>query len=347
MSLLSYHEARIELLSVHWVGNRSSGESLITSRSPQQLNDEKVHDRLLKFFLNNFKDRLIYCFHPESNPSGNPVNRISHDIFGDPSVLHEKSIDIANLLYEAATHHWIKSGECWVVHFTNVNFNGESTDAFGIFKTELKEEFLTVNRKDRGFLISLHEGFNIKKIDKGCLVLNRSADKGYEVMIIDNINLQDPAEYWKEKFLNVKPVKTPYLNTSNEFKILKAFLDDPDQQIETLDKVDRLNNSVNYMKENERFNVNEFESDLFPEPEIRDSYNRYRKNYRDQYDVEIEDEYDIEPQVVKNPGKFIRSVIKLDKDFHIYVHGNRTNIVRGFDEVRGMHFYKIYYEEES
>ena len=207
---------------------------------------------MLKFFLNNFKDKLLYCFGPESNPGQNPVFSICEEAFQEPDNLHEQSTQIAKILYDSATHHWIKSGECWVVHFSNVSFNGESADAFGIFKTELKEEFLTVKRKDQGFMISLHEGFNIKKIDKGCLVLNRSYEKGYEIMIIDNINLQDPAEYWKEKFLNIKPVKTAFLNTSNEFKVLRAFLDDSETEMDSLDKVDRLNNSVNYMKEKEQ-----------------------------------------------------------------------------------------------
>lgn len=347
MSLISYQNARIEALSVHWVGNRSQEEPVVLSKSPQQLNDEKVHDRLLKFFLNNFRDRLLYSFAPATAPENNPLYKIAGDILSKPFILHDKSIEIANMLYDVSTHHWIKNGECWVVRFSNVSYNNEPVNAVGIFKTELKEEFLTVKRRDQAFLISLHEGFNIKKLDKGCLILERSPEKGYEIMIVDNISLQDPAEYWKEKFLNVKPVKTPFYNTSNEFRVLRAFLDDPGNTVEPLEKAERLNNSVNYMKEKERFDVDEFEKNLFPEQDMRNSYDKFRKQYRDEYDVEIEDEYDIEPQVVKNPGKFVRSVIKLDKNFHIYVHGNRSNIMKGFDEEKGMSYYKIYFSEES
>ncbi len=345
MSILTYQNARINALSVHWVGNKSLTEPLILSKSHQELDDEKVHDRLLKFFLNNFRDRLLYSFSPAS--SQNPLYGIVSDVFEAPGSLHDKSREIARILYDVSTHHWIKNGELWVVHFSEVNFNDEPVEAFGIFKTELKEEFLTVNRKEQGFLISLHEGFNIKKIDKGCLVFNRAGDKGFEIMIIDNINLQDPAEYWKEKFLQVKPIRSAFLNTSNEMKILKAFLDDSETPLETLDKVDKLNNSVHYLKDKEKFNVTDFEENLFPEKELRNSYNKFRRQYSDEFDVEIEDEYDIEPDVIKNPKKFIRSVIKLDRDFHIYIHGNRANIHKGFDEERGMYFYKIYFSEES
>jgi len=41
-----------------------------------------------------------------------------------------------------------------------------------------------------------------------------------------------------------------------------------------------------------------------------------------------------------------KSVIKLDKNFHIYVHGDRELIEKGYDEAMGKHFYKIYFDVE-
>jgi len=40
------------------------------------------------------------------------------------------------------------------------------------------------------------------------------------------------------------------------------------------------------------------------------------------------------------------NIIKLDKNFHIYVHSARELIEHGVDE-EGRKFYKIYYKEES
>ncbi|MEZ4893945.1 MAG: hypothetical protein R2778_13135 [Saprospiraceae bacterium] len=45
--------------------------------------------------------------------------------------------------------------------------------------------------------------------------------------------------------------------------------------------------------------------------------------------------------------KVFKSVLKLDKNFHIYVHGRRDLIERGFDEQKGKKFYKVYYENED
>ena len=49
---------------------------------------------------------------------------------------------------------------------------------------------------------------------------------------------------------------------------------------------------------------------------------------------------------VKKQARSIKSIIKLDKNFHIYVHGSRELIEQGVDE-EGRKFYKIYYKEES
>jgi hypothetical protein len=42
-----------------------------------------------------------------------------------------------------------------------------------------------------------------------------------------------------------------------------------------------------------------------------------------------------------------KSILKLDKNFHIYIHGRQDLIERGFDEAKGKHFYKVYFEQEQ
>jgi REP element-mobilizing transposase RayT len=48
---------------------------------------------------------------------------------------------------------------------------------------------------------------------------------------------------------------------------------------------------------------------------------------------------------LKKQARALKSVIKLDKNFHIYIHGNRNLIEQGTDE--NGKFYKIYYKEEN
>jgi len=54
----------------------------------------------------------------------------------------------------------------------------------------------------------------------------------------------------------------------------------------------------------------------------------------------------ISESAVKKQARSIKSIIKLDKNFHIYVHGHRKLIEQGVDE-QGRKFYKISYNEES
>lgn len=55
---------------------------------------------------------------------------------------------------------------------------------------------------------------------------------------------------------------------------------------------------------------------------------------------------DISPQAVKKQARIFKSVLKLDKNFHIYIHGNRELIQQG-TEKDGRKYYKIYFENES
>ena len=70
-----------------------------------------------------------------------------------------------------------------------------------------------------------------------------------------------------------------------------------------------------------------------------------RQEYEQDRDIRIEDEFGISDSAVKKQARSYKSVIKLDRNFHIYVHGNRNLLEQGEDE-KGK-FYKVYYEEEE
>jgi hypothetical protein len=63
--------------------------------------------------------------------------------------------------------------------------------------------------------------------------------------------------------------------------------------------------------------------------------------------VPLEDKFDISPPAVKREFKVLKSVIKLDKNFHIYVHGRRDLIERGFDDDKGKKYYKVFFDDED
>ena len=50
---------------------------------------------------------------------------------------------------------------------------------------------------------------------------------------------------------------------------------------------------------------------------------------------------------VKKGKKIFRRVIKLDKNFHVYIHSRHDFVEKGYDEEKGMKYYKLYYLNEE
>jgi hypothetical protein len=129
--------------------------------------------------------------------------------------------------------------------------------------------------------------------------------------------------------------------------MLKAYIDHELEEEPRLEKMEKMNRSMEYFKNHEHFDQRDFETSIFNEPEQKQAFERFRHQYAEDKNLQIVDEFDIAPNAVKKKSHYIRSVIKLDKDFHIYVHGNRQNIIRGYDPERGKYFYQLFFDEES
>ena len=84
-----------------------------------------------------------------------------------------------------------------------------------------------------------------------------------------------------------------------------------------------------------------------PLPEIaRQECRDDKDEYEQERDIQIEDEFAISDSAVKKQSRAFKSVIKLDKNFHIYVHGNNQYIKKGYDETTGMYYYQLFFKEE-
>ena len=93
--------------------------------------------------------------------------------------------------------------------------------------------------------------------------------------------------------------------------------------------------------------MEEFTNEVMQAPELIDTFKDYKQQYEQEFDITIADEFNISDNAVKKQARIFKSVIKLDKNFHIYVHGSRQNIQKGYDEDTGMHFYQLFYNEEA
>ena len=344
----NYNIEEISKISVHQVGNKGNQESIRLSKGLLFLN-ENIRQILVNYFIKPFKLNEYFNFFHDSDLAMNEVYSYVSLIFENKESLFEQSKNIAKHLYDKSTHPNIKGGEFYTVYFEDCDIDGEMVDAVGLFKSENKDVFLKVHSIDDEFEIESDEGININKLDKGCLIFNTEREDGYVVAIVDNTNKSTEAQYWYDDFLHVHQRKDEYYNTQNALTMCKNFITkELPEQFETskADQADYLNRSVAFFKENDSFDMSEFADEVIAQPDVIESFNSFKNNFQEDYKIEIADNFDISNAAVKKQSRSFKSIIKLDKNFHIYIHGNRNMIEQGVD-TNGKKYYKIYYDEEQ
>jgi hypothetical protein len=345
--MINHSLTNIQQVSAHYIGNPTNSESLRLSEAPLALNDEKIHELLRTYFLSNFTVPEFFKF-TFSNEDFllNPLYKFAEDIFQNPDTFHDNSINIAKHLYDATQHPNIKAGELYVAFFESVQVHEEYVDAIGIFKSENKDNFLKLSYQ---FEMEADQGINVKKLDKGCLILNSQQDDGFKVLIVDNVNKSD-AQFWKHDFLNIRQRSDAYHHTQNFMQLTRQYVAEQLEEefsVSKADKIDLLNRSMEFFKSKEEFSKAEFETDVLANTDVIESFRNFGNNFMETNQFDVIDHFEISAQAVKRQAKVFKSVLKLDKNFHIYIHGNRELIEKGFDEVTGKHFYKLYFDAES
>lgn len=348
--MMDYSGCDIEEISIHKVGNKTNEEDLICSKSMLEISNQKLHDLLIIYFLKSFPDQEYYNFtFSNEDFSMNPLYNYVSAVFDDPDCFHINSINIAKHLYEVSTHPNIKSGDLFVARFTDLIVNDDVAEVIGIFKSENRQSFLQVDKNAEDYYLKYEDGINIDKLDKGCLIFNLEKEKGYRIAIIDKANKAMEAHFWRDTFLNLKACSDDYNHTKEFLNLAKDFVTkqvSEEFEISKADKIDLLNKSVEYFKSNESFNKGEFEKEVFANEELIESFHNFDNTYREEHQMSVVEDFDISDKAVKKQARTFKSVLKLDKNFHIYIHGDKNLIEQG-QESDGRKFYKIYYDTEQ
>ncbi len=350
--MISYSEAQLSQLSIHHIGNKVQNEHFSLSEQPLDLSDELLSSLLMQYFLKPFeKVNEAYRFHHSSGDLDlNEVNHFVSKVFADEAVFHEQSEKLARHLFDISNHPNIKSGELYVARFQGVQLEGERYQAVGIFKSETKDTYLRVYPQEKGFGIDYEQqGISINKLDKGCLIFNSEAEEGYTVLVIDQINRSTEAVYWKDDFLHLKVRNDNYNQTQNVMGVYKNFVSQLDNEFEIskADKIDLLNKSMKYFKEKENFDIDEFSNEVIGHEEGIASFKNYKRDYEAEFSEPIADSFEIADAAVKKQARIFKSILKLDKNFHIYIHGNKDWIEKGYDEEKSLNYYRLYFKEEN
>ena len=342
------HDADVELhkIVVHKVGSKHENEDILLSKSEFEIQDESLQNLLLGYFLKPFKKlEEYYSF---SNDESKVKEYVSH-IFDQPDEFYIQSANIAKCLYDMSIRPNIKTGELYVVHFKNIVVDDEMVDAVGIFKSENKDTYLRVFHQNESIKINSEHGININKIDKGCLIFNTEAESGYKMCIIDNTNKSSEAYFWMDDFLEAKQRDNNFYRTKTMLSMCKDFSDTvliTENNVDSKDKMEFISKSIEYFKEKDAFDVEEFNKKVIQNPSVIEAFTEFKAEYEESHDVEAVENFDISKKAVKDNSKYFKSVVKLDKNFHLYIHANPEMLEKGYDEGRTMKFYKLYYESE-
>ena len=332
---------------VHKVGNKINQESLILSQEELKLEDD-MKVLLQDFFLKNFKSEEQFRFYSDSYLVNNPVYSSVSEIFEDKNKFVWESENLAKHLYEITENPRVQSGELFIVYFEGEeNADGNKIDSIGIFKTENTNPFLKIFPQNETFEIEKDYGIGLSKLDKGALIYNTGRETGYAVSVIDN-NKNGDIYYWFEDFLKVKQRDDEYFHTQETLAVYKDFITKQlptEFEVSKADQADFLNKSINFFKEKEKFDFEEFTNEVLEDKNVIESFSNFKSDYENDMQVSISEDFAINEAAVKKQSRGFKSVIKLDKNFHIYVHGDRKMIETGQDE-KGK-YYRLYFEEEK
>jgi len=350
--MINLYSTHIASLSIHRVGNKSRNEGLFISREPYKLDDELL-PLIKEFFLKPFreKEENYFRFHHEADLEFHELYNFSTAIFNNPDTLHEVSKKITTHLYNQSEHPHIKNGEVYVAYLENVQLDNEKMDAIGIFKSELKQDFLQFNETETQLQAILNQGVNLSKLDKGCIIFNSKKEEGYKVLSVDS-NRYD-TRYWLEQFLGIEPFEDEHFFTKKYLKFCQDFAKDVVLPAEDKkEEVMFMNRAVNHFAKNDNFEETSFLSEVIDNPDLIPEFRHYKTEKAPKYKIEDVSSFPIANKAVTAARKKIKNVINLDTNIQIkmdFINPESAEkfVEKGWDEERQMYYYLVYFNKEQ
>jgi len=342
--MIEIDEAIIKKVIFHTIGGENDQSGL--SNAEYRLEDTEQEEIFKRIFLKPFVSQVsTYEFRHEIDLELNPLFKLSQSIFNNEDFV-QKSRDIHTHLKTASRHPNIKDGDLFIIQYDDIKIKDEVYEALGIYKIESKESYIeTINTESGPYGLDFRKGIGPRKLDKACLII--CSEVPYTLLIIDNG--ANETEYWKNDFISVG-LKNDHMNNTNQIlSMTKSFVVDQyptEYETTKADQIDLLNRSVKYFKTHDSFDKKEFEKTVLQDEGVIASFRNFDKTFKEENAIDFGDNFEISKEVVKKQSKVFKSVLKLDKNFHVYIHGDRDMIEQGVDR-DGRRYYKLYFEEET
>lgn len=349
--MIKRQKASIKKLIIHKVGNKFNATKNAFSNTNVDF-DEATYNLILPYLLKPFVSVAeTYRFNHHSDILLNEINTYSDQLFNDDSEFIDVSTHIVTHLFEQSNSAQIKTGDVIVCYFENIQYQDYFTDAIGIFKIENKTEFFQTYLEQNSYDILVQKGIQAKKVDKGCLILNTSDLEGKIVLSVDNNNYD--AQYWINSFLNIKYPDDSNQHTKNYIELCRAFSKEVLQPNSGgQEQSNFLAKTVDFFKENEIVNIENFKEEVFEEEDQIRQFEDYKKAYEAENSILIRNQFGVSEIALKKQKQKIKTEIKLDTNIHIKLDVDAPDasseyLERGYDEAKKMHYYKVFFNSEN
>ncbi|RXR19107.1 nucleoid-associated protein [Flavobacterium amnicola] len=350
--MINLFNTHIDNLSIHRVGNKSRNEAIFLSEQPYGLNDE-IMPLLKEFFFKPFRDKEenYFQFAHDVDLEYNEMYNLTTEIFNNPSNVHDISKKITQHLFEQSNHPHIKNGEVYVAYLTNVSIDNKPCDAIGIFKSEIKSDFLQFEEKETQLEMILQQGINLQRLDKGCLIFNYKKEEGYKILTVDS-NRYD-ARYWLEHFLSVDAFQDENFMTKKYLKFCQDFAKDVVLPAEDKkEEVMFMNRAVNHFAKNDNFEESLFLNEVIDNPDLISEFKNYKVDKGEKYSIEDLTTFPIANAAVTDARRKMKNVIELDTNIQIKLdfinpESAEKYVEKGWDEEKQMYYYLVYFNKEQ
>ncbi|GAA5117301.1 nucleoid-associated protein [Luteolibacter yonseiensis] len=340
------------------VGHPQRDEPLQTSKEVFKI-EEKDQEALSAIFLKPFKNLTAHRFSHHASLEQHEMNAYASAIFASDDGLLEKGCEIAKRLYAKSNHPNIKSGDLCISLIKDIDVDGQLTQGLCILKSESVVPFLSISTRDGDLELHTEQGINPEKIDKGCLIINHLAAKGYYVLTFDRSGTD--SRFWVRDFLGVVPITDSPFLTNKYANMAVAFMEKekkenpkasaPDDDAPPWDTSNAARDAITYFEEKEKFSLQEFEEQVLKTPEAKAKFAEHRSKVEEEQGHRLEDTFEISKKDVTKAKNKIKTVMKLDTGAEVRLKpalAAKPDAVleHGFDEGRKMKFIKIYFNED-
>jgi hypothetical protein len=350
MQVPDFREAKVEEVFIHYSGSKANGHLPETCNEPLKLDEAILSDFFITWVTRPHRTDRVFKFRNANKAFKHVMHDIARNYFNKKKTLFQISQELTEHIYHQMTYPEIPEGEVVVCDIQNIHFFGKKRNALALVKIDVKEPFLMMGSEKNKNTLQAMYGLYLKKPCKSALIFFDEEVKDYFVLVHDDARYDGPgAGYWPADVLNVEPMEGNYFNTEHFLKVVRKFGDEvltAENQIDNLDKKVFLHKNIDYFKNHTVYEPKSYEEQVLQLPELRNSFYEYARTEDPNWDQLYVRDFDISAHAIKKNQKYFKSIIKLDSNFHIYAHGRFDLVEKGFDEEKGMKYYKLYYETE-